>query len=100
VITNNSILPFTIQSGELKAFSGETEIGTANLVEKLYIKSKKSKTYPFSIILTLTNHEESMNLLLNSLLGKKSTYLIKGTVNASSFYFFKKKIIINQTFLK
>jgi hypothetical protein len=98
-ITNHSILPFRVENGELHAFADNIEIGSAFLAETLKISSLNTKIYPIHIRLEFTNPDASLNMALNTLLGKKNTYLIKGTINARSIIV-QKKINIEQSFIK
>lgn len=98
-ITNKSIFRYTISDGELLAYANEEEIGTARLIEKLQISSFSTKTYPIYFTIKLTNPEATINMAMKALLGKKNSYLIRGSVHANSF-FVDKKIYIHQSFEK
>ncbi|MGC8824222.1 MAG: hypothetical protein ACP5PZ_06455 [Bacteroidales bacterium] len=98
-ITNHSIFPFTVENGELSAYFENERIGSAHIVEAVHIASWGTKTYPIKLLLRLENPEASTLMAVNTLLGRRNTYFIRGTVNARSIVF-QRKINIERTIVK
>jgi len=98
-ITNHSLLPFTVEKGELSAYFENERIGSAHIIETVRIASWGTKTYPIRLRLMLENPETSAHMAVNALMGRRSTYFIRGTVDARSIMF-QRKITIERTIVK
>ncbi len=98
-LNNKSLFPFTIENGELTAFIDETEIGVFTLTNSIQLSSFEKKIHPIKFSVVFKDADVGITLAMNSLLGRKNKYNIRGTIQAKS-YFVHKKILIDKSLFK
>jgi hypothetical protein len=94
-IVNNSYFPINLETGELHAFTDNTDLGVVKLLQPLRIAGDSKQTYFLNFTVEITNPEAGMASLLDRLTGKKPVYCLRGTLHARSFLVHK-EISINE----
>ena len=95
-ITNNSAFSYKLETNELHVFAADDDFGIVKLTNEIKIPKHTNKNYTIDFEVAINNSEVGIISAVNSLMGKKTKYSLRGEIKARSCIFHK-TIKVNET---